>query len=602
MQKNKFNVSEWLDKKPNNNEVPVINHIIPTSSNNSNFSDIQQEIELVTKMVEEKAIDIAPDYQTWRDMGFALADALNECGRAYYHRLSCFYPEYSHEETDKQYTRCLNAKGQGITYKTLFHIAKQAGITIAPIASITHTNPFRKNSKTSSEVFEVIKRNEPADKVKMPTFYGKIKDRLPDFLKKIVDNSTSEEDADMLILGSIVSISACLPNIFGIYDRREVYPNLFLFVTAQASSGKGRLTLCRKLLEPIHNQLRAEYEVEMEIYQQKLTEFAVSKKQPGAKPPVEPVRKMLFISADNSSTSVYQLLSINNGVGLIFETEGDTLTNTFKSDYGNFSSGFRKAFHHEPISYSRRKDNESVEMDKPRMSAVLSGTPQQVLSLIPCSENGLFSRFIFYYLETEPKWKNVFESNDIPLDTVFENYSQEFFGFYQLLKTSSPIRFSLTASQEKQFNSLFNYIHDECYSIFGSDILPSVRRLGLITYRFAMILSALRLLEDGELPNVLVCNDDDFYTAKTMIETLLKHTVKVFDMLPEKNIAFSQGHQHQLKQQYFDALPHEFDTQTAINIAQSVNIPQKTAERHLKKWCFCGQLNRVRHGWYSKAS
>ena len=68
MQKNKFNVSEWLDKKPNNNEGTVINHISPTSSNNSNFSDIQQEIELVTKMVEEKAIDIAPDYQTCSTM------------------------------------------------------------------------------------------------------------------------------------------------------------------------------------------------------------------------------------------------------------------------------------------------------------------------------------------------------------------------------------------------------------------------------------------------------------------------------------------------------------------------------------------------------
>jgi hypothetical protein len=42
----------------------------------------------------------------------------------------------------------------------------------------------------------------------------------------------------------------------------------------------------------------------------------------------------------------------------MFETEGDTLAQTFKSEHGNYSDGFRKAFHHEKISYLRRKDRE----------------------------------------------------------------------------------------------------------------------------------------------------------------------------------------------------------------------------------------------------
>ena len=70
---------------------------------------------------------------------------------------------------------------------------------------------------------------------------------------------------------------------------------------------------------------------------------------------------MLFIPANNSATGVFQLLSENDGSGLIFETEGDTLSHSFKSDYGNFSDGLRKASHHEPISFFRRKDNEYVD-------------------------------------------------------------------------------------------------------------------------------------------------------------------------------------------------------------------------------------------------
>ena len=104
----------------------------------------------------------------------------------------------------------------------------------------------------------------------MPTFSDKVRDNLPEFLKKIADDSISNEDADLLILGTLTVVSACMPNIYGIYAGREVFPNLFLFVTAHASAGKGRLSLCRFIIDPIHKQLREEYAVEMDIFNSKL--------------------------------------------------------------------------------------------------------------------------------------------------------------------------------------------------------------------------------------------------------------------------------------------------------------------------------------------
>lgn len=109
------------------------------------------------------------------------------------------------------------------------------------------------------------------------------------------------------------------------------------------------------------------------------------------------------------------------------------------------------------------------------------------------------------------------------------------------------------------------------------------------------------ILEDGNFSNVMVCSDDDFFTAKSMVEILLKHTAKVYQMLPENSSPNIQGSKNLLKQQYYNALPSNFDTQTAISIAQSLEIPQKTAERYLKQWCLSGQMNRVKHGRYSKA-
>lgn len=624
-----FNIEVWLNKKPDTTNPQNINHEksvqireirgdknmiranscqfvdqeksaqIPEIRRDSSV-DLQEEIELLTKEIENRAIDIAPDYQSWRDIGFALTDALGESGREYFHRLSRFYPNYSAEETDKQFTACLNHHGHGITYKTIFHLAKQVGITITPTVPISPIKNNQKTSETSTEVIEVIEGNETMREEKMPSFYGKVKDHLPDFLKQITKNAISDEDADLLILGTITVVSACLPNISGIYAGREVFPNIFLFVTAQASAGKGRLSLCRYIVDYIHKELRKEYENEMETYKRQQADYALNKKDPDAEQPQEPPLKTLFIPANSSSTAVYQVLNDNKGIGLIFETEGDTLANTFKSDYGNFSDGFRKAFHHETISYNRRKDKEFVELEKPRLSALLSGTPKQILSLIPDAENGLFSRFIFYYMNVRLVWNDVFAIQDETLDRQFEDYGRQFFDLYRLLKISYPIRFALSPSQQKEFHAFFEQIQNEYSSVFGIDFVASVRRLGIITFRIAMIMSALRILEDGSFSNVMVCSDDDFFTVKTMVETLLKHTAKVYQMLPENISPNMQCSKNQLKQQYYNALPSNFYTQTAIYIAQSLDIPQKTAERYLKQWCLSGQMNRVKHGWYSK--
>lgn len=62
------------------------------------------------------------------------------------------------------------------------------------------------------------------------------------------------------------------------------------------------------------------------------------------------------------------------------------MAQTFKSEHGNYSDGFRKAFHHEKISYLRRKDREYVTLETPKLSALLSGTPRQIQSLIPDAE------------------------------------------------------------------------------------------------------------------------------------------------------------------------------------------------------------------------
>lgn len=294
------------------------------------------------------------------------------------------------------------------------------------------------------------------------------------------------------------------------------------------------------------------------------------------------------------------MLNDNGGVGLIFETEGDTLANSFKSDYGNFSDGFRKAFHHEMISYTRRKDREFVELTKPRLSAMLSGTPKQIFSLIPDAENGLFSRFIFYNMNLRLEWRDVFSQSTDTLDDYFIRLGFQFFEFYQKLQQAEPIRFSLSASQQAKFNQFFGDVQLEYANLFGTDIIASVRRLGLISFRLAMILTALRLMDGKDIAPVVVCDDIDFNNVLCMARILIQHAAHVFAKLPTTEPDTSKSNTTVLYQKFFDLLPSEFNRSAYLSAAERLHISPKTAEKYLRMLCTSGQLQHVTYGQYSK--
>lgn len=602
----KFNIDDWYPQTPESTATSI--HQTQPSATD--------DMEQIVQRIEASQTDITSGYDNWLSLGFALSDALGESGRAYFHRISRFNPDYNHAECDRQYDKCLNSHGSGITAKTLFQKAKEAGIDISTRKSAKYAtsaiSALNRNADTCSKsthstVADIADTADIAEtETPLPTFSDKIAGHLPELLAKIAAVSNSLQDADILLLGSLTVLSACLPHISGIYDKRTIYPNLFLFVTAKASSGKGRLTLCRHLVQPIHDRLREINETEMTEYRQRLAEYnAAGKKKAAMEKPEEPPMKMLFIPANSSATAVYQVLNDNNGEGLMFETEGDTLANTFGSDYGNYSDGFRKAFHHETISYIRRKDREYVSIRNPRLSTLLTGTPHQILNLIPDAENGLFSRFAFYALDTRIVWNNVFDNSiDGTLDDYFRALGEDYHDFYNILRSSKDLLFSLTPQQQEHFNTTFDRYQTEYIDRCGEDFIASVRRLGVITFRIAMILSAIRIMETGNFENDIVCLDRDYDTAISIADVLIEHDAKVFLDLPQRQMqtgtaakGFARNRMHQ---DLFTALPDSFDRKTYLATAVQVGLNQNSVDRLIRKWCEEGKLENTSHGKYRK--
>lgn len=88
------------------------------------------KVEELIRTVTERRINIAPDYDSYLKLGFALANGFGEGGRAYYHSLCSVSEKYSESQCDTQFNYCAREKNKGITVGTFYYMLKQSGIEL----------------------------------------------------------------------------------------------------------------------------------------------------------------------------------------------------------------------------------------------------------------------------------------------------------------------------------------------------------------------------------------------------------------------------------------------------------------------------------------
>jgi len=371
-------------------------------------------------------------------------------------------------------------------------------------------NDFWRNTTKVLLESEFLKDNDGNIKSSQPG--DLIFNALPISLKKCIDVFDDNNSKSVFLFGALGCLSAVMPNVSGIYFKLKVYSNLFVYVIGSAGSGKGWLTFSKRLVRLIHERIQ-----------------------------VSDPEKSLFIAANTSSTKAITELENNDGVALFFETEGDTMANAFKMEGGNYSDLLRKGFHHEGISLSRKTDNLKVNIDVPRISAVLSSTYSQITSLMDNAENGLFSRFMF--IETKSAgWLNPFteEEENFDMEAFYNSMGEYYYDMYEYLKLQDPINFSWNKEQKGYFNTIFSKWHNDFRSHikktygFGEEEFDGiVFRLGLICFRVAMVLTIIRNYDTRTIKPVLVCNDEDFFTALRIVEIAKINSIAVLNRLPK---------------------------------------------------------------------
>lgn len=88
-------------------------------------SDVAEMVNEVTK----SGIDIAPDYESYLRLGFAIANGFGEDGRSYFHSLCQISEKYDSQQCDKQFDRCCSGAGKsGVTVGTFYFMMQEVGV------------------------------------------------------------------------------------------------------------------------------------------------------------------------------------------------------------------------------------------------------------------------------------------------------------------------------------------------------------------------------------------------------------------------------------------------------------------------------------------
>lgn len=94
------------------------------------WADMNTDLEQLVRSIEASRVDITSTYERWFKAGIALASSLGEGGRSYFHRISQFYAGYNADECDRKYDDCLRDPNPSVNIATIYHYAKEAGVTL----------------------------------------------------------------------------------------------------------------------------------------------------------------------------------------------------------------------------------------------------------------------------------------------------------------------------------------------------------------------------------------------------------------------------------------------------------------------------------------
>jgi len=438
------------------------------------------------------------------------------------------------------------------------------------------------------DVVEVVEDSSPM----IPEY---IYEALPKILRDAC-NVFDGRKRDVFLTSALSVISGGLHNVHGLYDKEKVFPNLYSFVIAPPASGKGSMKFAKQLGDCFHDLLFSqskeelkEYKKAKRLFDRKLKKAKTDEQLEALVEPEKPKSSMFFIPADTSSAMMIKHLEDNDGMGCICETEADTLTNTLKQDWGSYSDVLRKGFHAEIISKSRMTDLDYSEIKEPKFSVAITGTPNQLDTLITSIQDGLFSRFIFYSFSAKQKWRSTYtEAIAVSNNDIFKGFSAD---LCDKFRSNNIQKFVMTRAQGIQLDEVFSEALGHNSVLYNDDVSGIIYRLGLMTFKIAMTLAALR----SDEPEI-TCSDLEFKTSLDLVEKVyLKHSIGILNKINKDSSKVNKTQDELLNWMKPQGKVKRCDVWSK---AKTMGIKERTLADILRKFIDLKLIRKVTHGVY----
>ena len=593
------------------------------------MTDIES-LRRLTEAVETAGADIAPTYAEYVQLAFAIATDCGEAGREFFHRLCRTSAKYQREHAERIFSNALTTRHGEVHLGTAFHLAEMANVKLCNTEVMNNRRNTENTENTPSKVlthahvYNKVENDEPDESEELlngsdpnqplPTFPEA---DWPKILLLIMNYATSPTQRDVMLLGALTAIGASMERYVRCpYAGKLQSPCLQSFIVAPSASGKGILSLIRLLVEPIHDEIRQQVAAEVKAYKKEKAAYDVmGKERSKVEAPQMPKNRMFLISGNNTGTGILQNIMDANGTGLICETEADTISAAIGSEYGHWSDTLRKAFDHDRLSYNRRTDQEYREVKKSYLSVLLSGTPAQVKPLIPSTENGLFSRQLFYYMHGIWAWINQFESGEADLEAIFTDIGLEWKKQLDLMKTHGVHTLRLTDEQKQEFNTLFSDLFFRSGLANDNEMSSSIARLAVNTCRIMAEVAMIRALECNQpyqfknssihllTPDKEIATDnikdgiitrwdvtitaEDFKAVLELVTPLYRHATHILSFLPSTEVKHRANAD---RDALFEAMGNQFTRAQLSEQATIMKIKPNTAfgwlNRLIKKGLF----------------
>lgn len=278
-------------------------------------------------------------------------------------------------------------------------------------------------------------------------------DMLPRFLTVLpMEHTDNPHLRDAVLLGMWPVLATIMPYVEVKHDNERRTCAIYVFVAGAPTAGKSGVTGCQAVLDTINAELLLAREEEMRMYAIKRKAYEIKRKaieNDGKKKsqeeveqellalvePVPPLVPFLFIAPRTTEARFLMDLREAQGLNMLLVlSEVAVLLNSNKREHGNYVEELLDIYDNKSIIKRLRTNNEEVHIERPSLSGIFTGVPEQVGKFFSSFPNGMESRISTMLLVKDAEYKPEDTADYEKHQTLVRELQEVAYGLYMWLR------------------------------------------------------------------------------------------------------------------------------------------------------------------------